>query len=241
MWYNASENRWYGGSDCEESDCEESDCEESGFVMRIDSLLMTVLTESTKYKDGSLTELLSTLIQESVGKLLGGYNLPKVVKVTQVEENYILHGIPRKQKNLFFIKCEDNIKVIVVICSGTATLYHEQFLIDDEGNFRYPNMTMWDIVGFFCTLSYWWTGQDDETENYYVSDAQVRKIKEKIIEHLPENYEHDSFTLRPYKFVDGNPTMIFTSDDKEYYLSVKKNGNDITMSLDYYKTLVVSN
>jgi len=232
-----------GGGDKSYSFIPKGICEESGFVMRIDSQLMTFLTEANKYRGKGilLPGVVSTLIQESVGKLLGGYKLPEVFKVSEVREHYILYGMLQEKENLFLINCENNIDVIVDICSGTATLYHEKFLIDDEGNFRYPNMTMWDIVGFFCTLSYWWTGQDNETENYYVSDAQVKKIKEKIIEHLPQNYECNSFTLRPYKFVDGNPTMIFTSDNKEYYLSVKKNGNDITMSLDYYKTLVVSN
>ena len=208
-------------------------------VILLDQHLMVCLCGATQYEAVPVPEFLSTLIIKSVDKLLD-YSLPKVVNVTEVQESHILHG-PQKQENLFLIKCEDNIKVIVDRCSGTATLYHEDFLIDNEGNFRYPNMTMWDIVRFFCILSYWWTGQDNETGRYFVSDAQVKKIKEKIIEHLPQNYEYDSFTLRPYKFVDGNPTMIFTSDNKEYYLSVKKNGNNITMSLDYYKTLDVSN
>ena len=212
----------------------------------------TMLHEALKHSPNlheRLKDLLSIELEKQLGMLL------KIRSVHRVEEPYkipptldILTKImpPLKDFNivmengnklivakqqLILINCENGVEILVNQYSGLATFYHNQFLIDDNGEFRNPDWTLCDIFRFIITLPYWWSGKDPKSNQYFISDKQVEHIKRMICSYMPK-YEYGSFTLRPHQIIDNTPYMIFTVEEVDYYLSVNKNEDgQISMSL----------
>lgn len=220
-------------------------------VMLPPTVFNTMLQEALKHSPNlheHLKKLLSRELKQQLGMLLN------IRSVHRVEEKYqipptldILSKIvPLKDFNivkkdgkpviedkqpLILIKCENGEEILVNQYSGLATFYHNQFLIDDNGEFRHPDWTLCDVFRFIITLPYWWSGKDPKTNQYFISDKQVEHIKRMICSYMPK-YEYGSFTLRPHQIIDDTPYMIFTVEEVDHYLSVNKNEDgQLSMSL----------
>ena len=214
--------------------------------------LNTMLHEGAKHSS-TLPERLKELLSRELKKQFGLSSFD-IISVHHVEEKYQIpptldilskimppndfnivmkNGKPviEDKQQLILIKCKNGVEILVNQYSGLATFYHNQFLIDNNGEFRNPNWTLCDVFRFIITLPYWWSGKNPKTNQYFISDKQVEHIKRMICSYMPK-YEYGSFTLRPHEIVNNTPYMIFIVEEIEYYLSVNKNEDgQLSMSL----------